>query len=77
VLSLACLRDGLPAVQGRGYDDLPTETLTRLDAAHVRSVEPEPLREALAASVRALLIAGEEADLPDVAMLAERLVELR
>ena len=77
VLSLACLRDGLPAVQGRGYDDLPAETLARLDDAHVRSVEPEPLREALAASVRALVLAGEEADLPDVARVAERLVELR
>jgi hypothetical protein len=29
VLALACLRDGLPAVQARGYDDLPAETLAR------------------------------------------------
>jgi hypothetical protein len=73
VLSLACLRDGLPAVQARGYDDLPAETLARLDAARVRSVEPEPLREALAASVSALMIAGEEADLRHVARVAERM----
>ena len=73
VLSLACLRDGLPAVQARGYDDLPAETLARLDAAHVRSLEPDPLREALAASVSALMVGGEEAGLPHVASVAERM----
>lgn len=76
-LSLACLRLGLPAVQARGYDDLPPRTLARLDAAHVVSVEPEPLREALAASVRALMIAGAEARLSHAATVDTRLVELR
>ena len=76
-LSLACLHHGLPAVQARGYDDLPAETLAQLDAAHVGAVEPEPLRKALAASVHALVIAGAEAQLPHVATVDERLVELR
>ena len=54
-LSLACLRQGLPAVQARGYDDLSAETLARFEDAHVGAVEPEALRAALAASVVALM----------------------
>ena len=44
-LSLACLREGLPAVQARGYDDLPAETLARFEAAHVGALEPGALRD--------------------------------
>jgi hypothetical protein len=76
-LSLACLREGLPAVQARGYDDLPAETLARLEAAHVDAVEPRALREALAASVLALMHAGAEARLPHADTVARRLAELR
>ncbi len=46
-LSLACLRQGLPAVQARGYDDLSAETLARFEAAHVGAVEPGALRQPL------------------------------
>ncbi len=77
VLTLACLHHGLPARQARGYDDLPAETLARLDAAHVATIEAEALRQALAASVRALMIAGAEARLPHAAIVDQRLVELR
>src|SRR2546427_12565317 len=76
-LSLACLRQGLPAVQARGYDDLSAETLARFEASHVGAVEPEVLRAALAASVRALLREGAEARLPHADVVAERLAELR
>jgi hypothetical protein len=76
-LSLACLNRGQVAVQARGYDDLPPETLAGLDHTHVGSVEPDELRGALAASVLALLNEGAEADLPDVDVVAERLAELR
>jgi hypothetical protein len=72
-LSLACLNRGLPAVQARGYDQLPPETLAGFDPIHVGSVEPDALRRALAASVLALLSEGAEADLPDVDVVAERL----
>ena len=75
-LSLACLNRGLPAVQARGYDQLPPETLAALAGTHVGSVEPDELRRALAASVLALLSEGGEADLPDAAVVAERLAEL-
>ena len=76
-LSLACLRQGLPAVQARGYDDLSAETLARFEAAHVGALEPGALRVALAASVLALMRAGAEARLPHADTVAQRLAELR
>jgi hypothetical protein len=76
-LTLACLHQGLPAVQARGYDDLPAETLTLLGEAHVGDLDPEALRGALAASVRALIHAAAEARLPHADTVARRLAELR
>jgi hypothetical protein len=76
-LSLACLRQGLPTVQARGYDDLPAETLACFEAAHIGAVEPEALRSALAASVRALMREGAEAHVPHAGTIAQRLAELR
>jgi hypothetical protein len=76
-LSLACLREGLPAVQARGYDDLSAETLARFDHAHISAIEPGPLREALAGSVLALMREGAEARLPHADVVAQRLTELR
>jgi hypothetical protein len=76
-LSLACLRQGLPAVQARGYDDLSAETVARFEATHVGALEPGALRGALAASVRALVHEGIEARLPQVDRVAQRLTELR
>jgi hypothetical protein len=75
-LSLACLSRGLPAAQARGYDDLSPETLAAFDRTHVGSVEPDVLRRSLGASILALLNEGGEADLPNVDLVAERLVEL-
>jgi hypothetical protein len=76
-LSLACLRQGLPAVQARGYDDLSPETLGRFEHTHVSAIEPGPLRAALAASVLALMREGAEARLPHADAVAQRLAELR
>jgi predicted nucleotidyltransferase len=76
-LSLACLREGLLAVQARGYDDLSDGTLARFEDAHVGALEPAALRSALAASVVALLREGTEARLPHAHVVAERLAELR
>jgi hypothetical protein len=75
-LSLACLRQGLPAVQARGYDDVSAETLARFVDAHVGAVEPGALRVALAASVLALMHEGAEARLPHADAVAQRLAEL-
>jgi hypothetical protein len=76
-LSLACLRQGLPAVQARGYDDLSAETLARFEASHIGAIEPGALRAALAASVLALMGEGAEARLPQADTVAHRLAELR
>jgi len=76
-LSLACLRQGLPAVQARGYDDLSAETFARFEDTHVGAVEPGALRAALAASVLALMREGAESRLPHAQVVAERLAEFR
>lgn len=76
-LSLACLQRGLPAVQARGYDQLPPEALAGFDHTHIASVEPQALRSALGASVASLLNEGAEADIPHADVLAQRLAELR
>jgi len=76
-LSLACLREGLPAVQARGYDDLPPEIRTRFAHTHIASVEPGALRRALAASVRELMREGSAARLPHAETVAQRLAELQ
>ena len=75
-LSLACLRQELPAVQARGNDDLSAETLARFGEAHVGAVEPGALRAALAASVLALMREGAEARLPHAQTVAQRLADL-
>ena len=74
-LSLACLRRELPAVQARGYDDLPADTLTGFDGTHVGSLQPEQLRNALSAAMRTLLHEGKEASAPGADAAAERLGE--
>jgi predicted nucleotidyltransferase len=76
-LSLACILQGLPPRQARGYDDLPPESLRGFEAAHVGSLDPTALRSALAASVVALLQEGAEARLEHAPRVAERLAELR
>jgi hypothetical protein len=70
-LSLACLHEGLPAVQARGYDDLSAETLARFDGAHVGALEADALRSALATATRGLLEEGS--GLPHADAVAERL----
>jgi glutamate/tyrosine decarboxylase-like PLP-dependent enzyme len=76
-LALACLRHGLPAAQGRHYDDLPPETLARFEATHLDMLEPPALRAVLAAAVLALTHEATEAELPSAHVVAERLAELR
>jgi hypothetical protein len=75
-LSLACLREGLPAVQARGYDDLPAETLARFADTHIGATEPGALCAALAATVNALMYESAEARLPHAHTIAERLTDL-
>jgi hypothetical protein len=74
-LSLACLRHELPAVQARGYDDLPADTLASFDGTHVAAIESEQLRRALSAATGLLLREGKQADVPVADAVAERLPE--
>ena len=76
-LALACLREGVTAVQARGYDDLSAEALARSEDAHVGALEPAALRAALAAAVVTLTREGAEARLPHAQVVAERLAGLR
>ncbi len=76
-LALACLREGLPAAQARGYDDLSAQTLARFGDAHIGAAEPGALRAALAAAVRALLREGTDAHLPHAEIVTQRLADLR
>jgi hypothetical protein len=75
-LSLACLREGVVAVQARGYDDLSADTLARFADTHVGALDVAVVRSALAVSVRALVHEGAAAGLAHVDTVAERLAEL-
>jgi len=75
-LSLACLRQRLPAAQARGYDELAAETLARFENAHVGATKPAALRTALAASVAALMGEGAGARLTHADTVAQRLADL-
>ncbi|MGZ3666021.1 MAG: hypothetical protein ACXVDA_16245, partial [Ktedonobacterales bacterium] len=54
-LHLACLRRDLPAREGRGFDDLPTDVLDAFQGALVRSVDPDELLRAIEVAVAGLL----------------------
>ncbi|HEX8084804.1 MAG TPA: hypothetical protein VF529_10985 [Solirubrobacteraceae bacterium] len=75
-LTLACLRCGLPAVQARGYDDLPADILELFAGTHVRSLDRDALRGALAAAVRELLHEARNARLATAETVAQRLADL-
>src|SRR5262245_30105876 len=72
-LALACLREGVNAMQARGYDDLSADTHARFAGTHVGAAEPDALQNALTASVLALLHEAAEAHLPHADTVAERL----
>src|SRR5690242_11142220 len=55
VLALACVRHGVPAVQGRGMDQLPAEVLAGFAAGVVRSVEAGELERAFLAVTESLI----------------------
>jgi hypothetical protein len=54
-LALACIRRGLEAAHGRGYDDLPPDVLDPLRASLIPSLAPDALLEALRSAVDGLL----------------------
>ena len=71
VVSLACLRHGVPALQGRGVDGLPPDALETIAETLVRGLRRSELSTALANAITALI---SEAELIDSG-LASRLRE--
>jgi hypothetical protein len=58
-LSLACLRRGLPANQGRGFDDLPPDLRDGFMSSLVTSLERGELLRALGCAIEGLLHEGD------------------
>jgi len=74
-LSLACLRHGLPAANGRGYDALPAQVLDLFAGALVTSLERGELLRALGWAIQGLL--GQADDVRELAgQVAPQLREL-
>jgi hypothetical protein len=59
-LSLACRRRGLPAVHGRGFDDLPPDVRDTFKGALVTSLERDELLRALGCAIEGLLRETDE-----------------
>jgi hypothetical protein len=59
-LSLACHRRGLPAYEGRGFDELPPEACDLFSTALVTSLERDELLRALGLTIEGLLREAEE-----------------
>lgn len=62
VLTLMCLRYGVPHSQGRGLHLLPSDGTSAMEATLVRSLDVEELRRAFRASVDVLLVEVEYVD---------------
>jgi len=60
-LSLACVRLGLPAHYGRGFDDLPPAVTERFRHAFVGSLDRDELRRALGHVIRGLVAEAGQA----------------
>jgi predicted nucleotidyltransferase len=76
VLALACLRHGVPAVEGRGIDRLPPEATAAVAAGLVRSLDAAELRRAFGVVTEALIAEIKGADAGLAARLAAPLREL-
>ena len=76
VLALACLRHGVPAVQGRGMDMLPREVTAPVADAIVRSLDVAELRRAFASACELLLVEIAAADASLAARLSAPIREL-
>jgi hypothetical protein len=59
-LSLACRQRGLPAIYGRGFDDLPPDVRDTFKGALVTSLERDELLRALGCAIEGLLRGTDE-----------------
>ena len=62
VVSLACLRHGLPVHQGRGVDDLPPDVMETIAETLVRGLRRSDLSTAFANAIGALIDEAEQID---------------
>lgn len=69
VLNLACLRLGLPANNGRGYDALPKEVHEKFNDTFVATLEQKELLRALALCIDGLL--SESSQVQELALQVE------
>lgn len=76
VLALACVRHGVPAVQGRGMDLLPVEVSSPMSEALVRTLDRVELRRAFRSCCVLLLAEIQEADAELAAQLSATIQEL-
>jgi hypothetical protein len=74
-LSLACLRHDLPAVQARGYDDLPADVIAGFHGTHIGSLDPAELGGALSVATRLLLDEARLSGVEGVTDVRERLAD--
>jgi hypothetical protein len=68
-LGLACRRRGLPAYEGRGFDDLPPEVRDVFSSALVTSLERDELLRALGCVINGLF--GEVDEVKELAIKVE------
>jgi hypothetical protein len=73
-LSLACLRRGLPAYHGRGFDDLPFDLRASLNGALTTSLDRQALLRALGRTVELLL--KESAEIEELPKIEWQLRDL-
>jgi len=64
-LSLACRRRGLPAQHGRGFDDLPADTLDTFKNSFVKTLDRDELLRVFRIAIEGLL--GEAEEVQDLA----------
>jgi hypothetical protein len=76
VLAAACRRHGIPAVEGRGMDQLPSGVTDPIRDALVRHLDPEEIVRAFSIALHCLLEEIRQTDGPLAARLSPALNEL-
>lgn len=76
VISLACLRHGLPPDQGRGVDDLPENVKQELTDTVLRGLDSAELNRSFAGATHALLVEARHLDPRQATQLEAPLQEL-
>ncbi|MDQ3887059.1 MAG: nucleotidyltransferase domain-containing protein [Actinomycetota bacterium] len=76
VVSLACLRHGLPSHQGRGVDDLPPDIKATIGRTLVHELQRRELSTAFANAITALINEAEQIDPGLASRLREPVQEL-